>query len=119
MNIPVRRRKFVSYACVCTLLLIFFATKNGNCQEQPVEIPRITNSVLLDGKVTDDEWEGIDTLSFISHWPVYTSKANSRTIFRIAYDDKFLYFSAICYDTPDLIQGRSLNATTGTWPKIR
>src|SRR5687768_2709947 len=105
MEAPSHFRKVCSCPCVITLLLCIFVVGKASSQERPIEIPRISNPISLDGKVTAEEWEGIDTLSFVSHWPVYTSKANARTIFRVAYDDTYLYFSAICFDKPELIQG--------------
>ncbi len=69
------------------------------------EIPRIQSPIVIDGKVSPEEWDGVDTLSFVSHWPVYAPAKNTNTKFRIGYDDKYLYFSSICYDDPGLIQG--------------
>jgi hypothetical protein len=67
-------------------------------------IPRLQSPIAFDGKIATGEWDSVDTLSLISHWPTYAVKPNSRTLFRVAYDDKFLYFSAVCFDKPDQIQ---------------
>lgn len=68
-------------------------------------IQRLVKPIQLDGKISAGEWDGIDTLSFVSHWPTYIQKPNTKTEFRLAYDDKYLYFSGVCYDNPKLIQG--------------
>ena len=85
-----------------TLRLIVFAWP---LEVSAQEIPRMVRPIELDGKVQPSEWGEIDTLSFVSHWPTYGPKPNVRTTFRIAYDEKYLYFSAICYDEPGLLQG--------------
>ncbi len=68
------------------------------------QIPKIVKPIELDGKVLPAEWSDIDTISFASHWPIHAEKPNARTDYRIAYDEKFLYFAAVCYDDPSLIQ---------------
>lgn len=91
------RFAFLSGAC----LLVSIAALEVFAQQ----MPRISRPIEIDGKIGASEWGDIDTLSFVSHWPTYSEKANVRTTYRIAYDEKFLYFSAICYDKPALLQG--------------
>jgi hypothetical protein len=67
-------------------------------------IPYIRESIQLDGIVTDQEWSAIDTLPLYSHWPDFSVNPNTRTLFRVAYDETYLYFSAVCYGDPGLIQ---------------
>src|SRR5690606_13548617 len=66
-------------------------------------IPKLEAPIVFDGKVGEREWDSIDTLSLVSHWSAYSDKPNARTLFRVAYDEKFLYFSTVCYDNPDHI----------------
>ena len=66
-------------------------------------IPRLESPIEFDGKVGEGEWESVDTLSLISHWSAYAENPNGRTLFRVAYDDRFLYFSTVCYDDPKRI----------------
>lgn len=68
------------------------------------KIQRLDKPIEFDGKISKGEWGGIDTISFVSHWPTYIAKPNTKTEFRLAYDDKYLYFSGVCYDNPKLIQ---------------
>jgi hypothetical protein len=72
---------------------------------EQIKIPKLTNEIRLDGRIDDDEWGDIDTLSFVSHWPAFSLKRNSQTNFRIAYDGAALYFSSVCYNAPEKIQG--------------
>jgi hypothetical protein len=85
-------------------LLIIFLSISLFGQIPLHNIPRLTSPIEFDGKVAAGEWDSIDTLSLISHWPTHADKPNARTLFRLAYDDKFLYFSVICYEKPDRIQ---------------
>jgi hypothetical protein len=74
-------------------------------QMPPQNIQRLSSPIEFDGKVTNEEWNSVDTLSLISHWPSYSATPNVRTLFRVAYDDNFFYFSAVCYDKPGQRQG--------------
>ncbi|MGM0376674.1 MAG: DUF5916 domain-containing protein [Bacteroidota bacterium] len=67
-------------------------------------VPQMEAAILFDGVVDSIEWGYIDTLPLVSHWPAASSVPGTRTEFRVAYDEKFLYFSAVCYDDPAHIQ---------------
>lgn len=69
------------------------------------QVPRLITSIVFDGYVQENEWNGIDTISLVSHWPVFDSRPNAHTLLRVAYDDTYFYFSAMCFDNPELIQG--------------
>jgi hypothetical protein len=76
-----------------------------NNTTNPSRLPRLQRFIEFDGRISEGEWDTVDTLSMVSHWPSFSEKPNSRTLFRVATDEKFLYFSALCYDTPSQIQG--------------
>src|SRR5687767_10837370 len=88
-------------------LLIIFTSVSVFCQIPLHDIPSLGSPIEFDGRVTAGEWDSIDTLSLISHWPTYADKPNARTLFRLAYDDKFLYFSVVCYEKQGHIQDPS------------
>lgn len=67
-------------------------------------IPRIETPIEFDGTVSSGEWDGIDSIPLVSHWPTYSEKPNGKTLLRIAYDDKYLCWSAICYYDLSLLQ---------------
>ena len=67
-------------------------------------MPKMETEIYLDGIVDPLEWGSIDSLPMVSHWPLFSMVPGTRTEFRVAYDEKFLYFSAICFDDPALIQ---------------
>ena len=86
------------------LLLVTFSSISVFCQIPLHPIPRLTSPIEFDGKVAAGEWDSIDALPLISHWSTYSDKPNSQTLFRVAYDDSYLYFSTVCHDKPDRIQ---------------
>ncbi|MGK7389264.1 MAG: DUF5916 domain-containing protein [Candidatus Cyclobacteriaceae bacterium M2_1C_046] len=86
------------------LVSVVVASANTASAQSGIAVPKLENPIKFDGLVEADEWGNIDTLSFITHWPTYGSQSPFRTVYRIAYDETFIYFSAICYDDPELIQ---------------
>lgn len=40
-------------------------------------MPRMLAPIEFDGKMKNGEWDAIDTLSFISHWPTFADKPNT------------------------------------------
>lgn len=103
---PIQRRQTRRMKLSLFLLIIFLSISVFG-QIPPHNIPRLETPIEFDGKVAEGEWDSIDTLSLISHWSTYAHKPNARTQFRVAYDDRFLYFSTVCYDNPNRIQGPS------------
>ncbi|MCK6695329.1 MAG: hypothetical protein L6Q97_24910, partial [Thermoanaerobaculia bacterium] len=69
-----------------------------------MSLSRLHHSIEFDGHINAGEWDAVDTLPMASHWPSFSEKPNTRTQFRVAFDDKYLYFSALCYDKPAAIQ---------------
>jgi hypothetical protein len=67
-------------------------------------VPKMETAILVDGVVDSLEWGNIEILPLVSHWPAFSPEPGTRTEFRVAYDEKFLYFSVICYDDPAYIQ---------------
>jgi hypothetical protein len=86
-------------------ILFFVHSALGQVSGEKIRsIPFISEAIHIDGFVTDQEWSAIDTLPIYSHWPDFSVTPNTRTLFRIAYDESYLYFSAVCYGDPGLIQ---------------
>lgn len=86
------------------VLLITFSILKAYPQQSPHPIKRLSNPINFDGEVTDGEWDDVEPLPLVSHWPSYADEPNARTLLRIAYDDKYLYWSAICYDDLSRLQ---------------
>jgi hypothetical protein len=67
--------------------------------QEPVPIPRLNGTIILDGHMTDDAWGRIPPVSLTVLAPTYRGTATDRTEIRVAYDDDFLYVGGWCYDT--------------------
>lgn len=71
----------------------------------PLIIQRLNGDVKIDGIVNDQAWQEIEPLPLTMHWPNYKGQITEESEIRIAYDDQYLYLSAICYDSsPEDIQ---------------
>ncbi len=67
-------------------------------------IPKINTPIKFDGIVDSAEWSSIDTIPMCSFRPRASLKPYARTQIRFAYDRKYIYCSAICYQDPKSIQ---------------
>jgi hypothetical protein len=62
-------------------------------------IKRSVDLIKLDGILDEASWKEAEmTDHLIQQFPYDTSRARARTEFRLTYDDRFLYVSAIAYD---------------------
>lgn len=88
-----------------SLLLLVTVLSIPAFSQRPLHtVPRLTSPILFDGKVSTGEWDNIKSLPLISHWPTYAEQPNAKTMLRIAYDEKYFYWSAVCYDDLSRIQ---------------
>ena len=78
-------------------------------------VPRLTGPVVLDGRIDEPAWEGIEPLPGVMYLPTFGVEPSERTEFRIAHDGDFLYFACGGFDSePDGIQAVSLRRDAGT-----
>lgn len=85
------------------LLLSLFCTAAGLAQKQneayQLHIHRTPSPIVIDGSVSEPAWNSAEVATdFWMVLPMDTGKANVRTDVRMAYDDKNIYLSAVCYD---------------------
>lgn len=71
---------------------------------KPIQLTKLQNLIEFDGRISAAEWDFVDTLSMVSHWPNFSVIPNKRTQMRLAYDDRYIYFSAYCFENTDDIQ---------------
>ncbi|MDA1028410.1 MAG: DUF5916 domain-containing protein [Bacteroidetes bacterium] len=72
--------------------------------DKPVLIQRMNGAIAIDGKVNEAAWQEITPIPFHVYDPSYGAPASQKTEFRVAYDDQFVYFSCVCFDSePDKI----------------
>lgn len=67
-------------------------------EEYQLHIHRARSPIVIDGSAHEPGWESAEVVSgFWMVLPMDTGKAKVRTDVRMAYDDRNLYLSAICY----------------------
>ena len=65
-----------------------------------LHIRKAVDPIIIDGELNEQTWQEADVAKdFFMVLPMDTSRAETRTEVRMAYDDKAIYLSAICYDT--------------------
>lgn len=62
-------------------------------------LKKLGEEIDFDGMVKESAWESVNPLPMIMFNPVYGIEPNEETTIRIAYDDDYLYMSAICRDS--------------------
>ncbi len=67
--------------------------------ELPVHIHHTSGTIKIDGILDEPSWQQAEMAKdFFMILPMDTSFAHVKTEVRMAYDDRFLYLSAVCYD---------------------
>jgi hypothetical protein len=97
------------------LLILFFPDGNsiGYAQDQYI-MPRITESITLDGLSDEPAWEGIEPLTVVEHTPDFGNEPSERTEILVTYDDDFLYVAGRLFDQePSRIQANSKQRDSG------
>lgn len=88
------------YTCLFACLLIAnLCSGQAPPTKDVFEIPKLTNKINVDGKIDEDVWFTINPIPLTMHWPDYEGKLTEHTEFRVAYDNQFIYVSAICNDS--------------------
>ncbi|WOK04278.1 DUF5916 domain-containing protein [Imperialibacter roseus] len=65
-----------------------------------LRIERAKDPIVLDGELNESSWQTADVATdFWMKFPRDDQQAPRQTEMRATYDDKFLYVSAVCYDT--------------------
>ncbi len=81
------------------LICIFSGWAQKQNESYQLHIHRTPSPIIIDGSVSEPAWNSAEVATdFWMVLPMDTGKANVRTDVRMAYDDKNLYLSAVCYD---------------------
>ncbi|MCH8277212.1 MAG: carbohydrate binding family 9 domain-containing protein, partial [Bacteroidetes bacterium] len=75
------------------------STEGANGQLPVMHIERIRDPITLDGRVDEPIWEEVAMLPLIQYGPYYHGEFAERSELRVAYDDRYIYFSCRCYDS--------------------
>ncbi|MGD8320866.1 MAG: DUF5916 domain-containing protein [Gemmatimonadota bacterium] len=72
-------------------------------------IPRLTDAVVLDGRVDEVAWARVRPLPLVVFAPEYGADPSQHTEIRLAHDETYLYLSARCFETdPTAIRANAL-----------
>jgi hypothetical protein len=81
----------------------------ATAQEPLPAVPRLPGPVVLDGRIEEPAWDGIEPVRLVAHVPRHGGEPDEPTEVRIAHDGTHLYVAARMYDSdPDGIQHLSL-----------
>jgi Domain of unknown function (DUF5916) len=95
---------------ILTLAISIFAQQTPASADlsqklKPVVVPKFSTEPVIDGKLDDEIWKSAAVFKdFIQIRPGDNIAASKETIAYLGYDEKNLYFSAMCFDEPDKIR---------------
>ena len=101
-----------------TFPLLVAAQRNRSEQQAQysLAITRTQTPITVDGALTEPVWQSAaETAQFWMKWPRDGGPAPQQTIVRCAYDDRFLYVAAICFDSTPNNVIQSLKRDVGYW----
>lgn len=89
-------------------ILLFLVNHFLNAQEGTLtvslNIQAIATPIKVDGKLDETVWKELSpATNFWKQAPVDGEQATKQTEVRMAYDDKFVYLSAVCWDDPNYV----------------
>jgi hypothetical protein len=64
----------------------------------PIELPRLTHPIKLDGVLSAAEWSDVPALPLTLYAPTFRGTPKQRTEIRVAYDDEYFYAAGWFYD---------------------
>ena len=72
---------------------------SNKCSSQEIRAMQVTESIKIDGILDEEVWKNADMLSdFTQFEPIYGACSSYKTIVKILYDEKMIYFSFDCKD---------------------
>jgi hypothetical protein len=97
----VRTSLLSAVACLWALQIHAQQTPNDSAAQQfpALHIHRAEEKIVVDGIIDEQDWQRAEVArDFVQQYPYDTAKAVSLTDVRVAYDDQYLYISAVCWD---------------------
>lgn len=101
---------------ICVLLPLVAKLQNNNMKQ--FVVTKIQTEIIANGSLDEPVWESIEPITgFWQHYPTDTTPAKKNNVIKLAYDDKYLYIGAICFDTrtKPIIQSLSRDDENGFW----
>lgn len=100
-----------------TLTFLWFASAISQSRSHTM-YKTARRTISVDGVLDSLEWKGISTLEpLINKWPVDSGLATQQSQIRMAYDDQFLYISAVNFQKAEetIIQTLQRDQPNGYW----
>lgn len=99
--------------------LVYVLASPSTAQE-PLALSRLTGPIVLDGVSDEAAWQRVEPLPASAYSTTTTGEPTERTVFRVAYDDDYLYASGEMFDSePEAIRavslGRDATGLTNDW----
>ncbi|WP_088342349.1 DUF5916 domain-containing protein [Robiginitalea sediminis] len=89
---------------LCTGLLQGQSQPGDMRESHQLRIRRASSPIVMDGLLGEAAWEEADVATdFWQKYPTDGIPAGKKTEVRLTYDDRFLYLSAVCYDTGEYV----------------
>lgn len=100
--------KFSNHLTRLISLLLFMTSSIILSAQEPMNITRITEPIVIDGLVDESVWDKIPTLNITQKVPNAGDAPTQLTEIRLAYDKQYLYLSGRLFDDePDKIVANS------------
>ncbi len=80
------------------ILAVLLPATLGAQARVPLELPRLSRAIVVDGVPTAAEWKDIPVLPLTLYAPVFKGTPKQRTEIRVAYDDEYFYAAGWFYD---------------------
>jgi len=91
------------------LFLSHFGLSQNLAADTQLSIKQATGFIDIDGVLDEPDWKQADVgRNFYQNFPTDTDPAIDSTVFRLTYDDKFVYIGIIAYDN---LEGRAITTT--------
>lgn len=75
------------------------ALRNGPGGEPPLELPRLSGPITLDGRPDEAAWADAAVLTGVMHLPDFGAEPSQRSEFLIGHDTEYIYFACRSYET--------------------
>ncbi|RMD73668.1 MAG: hydrolase, partial [Bacteroidetes bacterium] len=85
---------------LCVLTWHPSPAQTNNQEQYRLHIVRASSPIVVDGLLDEAAWQEAEVATdFWQKWPKVQPHGEPRTEVRATYDDHFLYFGFVCYDT--------------------
>lgn len=91
------------------LLVLFFIHPALIYGQNVIEIPKLNEELIFDGKLDESFWSGYKPLDMVMYQPVYRGEVTEENEIYLIYDDHYIYLAArLFHEDTDDIRSNSL-----------